>query len=208
VRAASNVRIEELLQERRMGEIADPNKPDSYVHGLYELIKDYVTKDSVMVEIGCYRGVSTELFALHCGKIFAIDPWSKVCEGKYVNVERATRKMPEQLEAERVFEERMGGYKNIEIIKDFSYNVYDKFPDSSLDVVYVDGHHSEKACLEDIKNWFPKLKVGGVMSGHDYQIGQIAMVVNQVTKVIPERKRYKDGSWAFIKPREGIEKEI
>ena len=191
-----------------------PEGPDSRndrnnkLHGLYELIKDFVNQDTVMVEIGSYRGASTELFAKHCKKIHAIDPWSKVVEGKYVNVSRATRKMPAQMEAEEVFLERMSAYNNVEIIKDFSYNVYSQFEDESLDLVYIDGHHSDRAVYEDVQHWLPKLKVGGVLSGHDYHLNGIRLVVNKITEILKIRKRYEDGSWAFVKPRTGVEKEI
>ena len=200
-------KIAELITERRMG----PDSRDmrkNYVHGLYDLIKDFVNEDTVMAEIGCYRGVSTELFAMHCKRIYAIDPWDLVCDGKYVNVTRATKKMPQQLEAQRTFLVRAMSYDNIEPIRDFSYNAYEKFKAESLDMVYVDGHHSYRACLEDVRTWLPKIKVGGVIAGHDYHLAEINRVVKMITKAIPERKRYKDESWAFVKPRNGIERDI
>jgi len=201
---------EELLKELRMG----PEGPDSRndrnnkLHGLYDLIKDYVNQDAIMVEIGSYRGASTELFAKHCKKIHAIDPWSKVVEGKYVNVTRATRKMPAQMEAEEVFLKRMSAYNNVEIIKDFSYNVYDRFEDQSLDMIYIDGHHTFDAALEDVRQWLPKLKTGGVLAGHDYSLPEIKKLVDMITESIPERKRYRDTSWAFVKPNTQIESKI
>ncbi len=198
---------EDLINELRMGPGSTQARHNK-LHGLLELINDFVTSDTVMVEIGCYRGASTELFALHCKKIYAIDPWSKVIEGKYVNVSRATRKMPQQVEAENTFMNRAAKHSNINPIKDFSYNVYDQFENNSLDLVYVDGHHSGRAVYEDVLHWFPKLKTGGVMAGHDFQMGQIKRVVDSITDVIKSRKRYRDGSWAFVKPKEGIEKEI
>jgi predicted O-methyltransferase YrrM len=199
--------IEELLNEKRMG----PDSRDmrkNYVRGLYDLIKDFLNKDTEMAEIGCYRGVSTELFAKHCKKIYAIDPWDLVCDGKYVNVTRAKRKLPKQIDAMNNFLNMASDYDNIVPIKGFSYEVTDQFADESLDFVYVDGHHSYRACLEDVKMWLPKVKVGGTIAGHDYHLSEINRVVKMITKVIPERKRYKDESWAFVKPKKGIEREI
>ena len=199
-----NDRINELLSERRMDDPDD--RKSNYVKGLYDLVKDYVNENTVMAEIGCYRGVSTELFALHCKKIFAIDPWDLVLEGKYVNVSRATAKLPRQLEAQRVFNERVSSYNNVETIRGWSYDsdIYNKFEDNSLDMIYIDGHHTFDAGLEDVRNWFPKLKVGGVLAGHDYYLIEIKKLVDAVTEQIPERKRYSDGSWAFIKPNREI----
>jgi hypothetical protein len=41
-------------------------------------------------------------------------------------------------------------------------------PDGSLDCVFVDANHSYDACKSDIDAWLPKLKPGGLLSGHDY----------------------------------------
>ena len=41
-------------------------------------------------------------------------------------------------------------------------------PDDSCDFIYVDGDHSYAGCLADIKAYWPKVKVGGIMAGHDY----------------------------------------
>jgi len=43
------------------------------------------------------------------------------------------------------------------------------FPDNSLDLVFIDADHSYESVLNDIKNWFPKVKKGGIISGHDYE---------------------------------------
>lgn len=40
--------------------------------------------------------------------------------------------------------------------------------DDIADVIFIDGDHSEAAVEADIHAWWPKLKVGGVMCGHDY----------------------------------------
>ena len=41
-------------------------------------------------------------------------------------------------------------------------------PDESLDYVYVDARHDYCATYEDIDTWWPKLKPGGILAGHDY----------------------------------------
>ena len=42
------------------------------------------------------------------------------------------------------------------------------FAPESLDFVFIDGDHSYEGCALDIKLWWPKLKPGGLLSGHDY----------------------------------------
>ena len=50
-----------------------------------------------------------------------------------------------------------------------------KFEDGGLGFVYIDGDHSYEACLADMTAWWPKVRSGGVMSGHDYTYNGRAM---------------------------------
>ncbi|MGE4552464.1 MAG: class I SAM-dependent methyltransferase [Desulfovibrionaceae bacterium] len=43
-----------------------------------------------------------------------------------------------------------------------------QFRDGGLDVVFIDGDHSYTCCLEDLEAWYPKVKPGGLVLGHDY----------------------------------------
>ena len=43
--------------------------------------------------------------------------------------------------------------------------------DWSLDFVYLDADHSKEAVEKDLRAWYPKLKKGGLFSGHDYFSG-------------------------------------
>jgi len=40
--------------------------------------------------------------------------------------------------------------------------------DNSLDFVYIDGDHSYDAVLADLTVWYPKLREGGILAGHDF----------------------------------------
>ena len=43
-------------------------------------------------------------------------------------------------------------------------------PDN-LDFVYIDGNHQYEFVAKDIKTYYPKLKKGGVLGGHDMYNG-------------------------------------
>ena len=65
--------------------------------------------------------------------------------------------------------------KNLEPFKDRakllildSAEAAKRFPDDYFDFVYIDGQHEYISVLNDLKSWFPKIKRGGLISGHDY----------------------------------------
>jgi SAM-dependent methyltransferase len=51
------------------------------------------------------------------------------------------------------------------------------FADEWLDAVFIDGDHSYKAVLKDIASWWPKVKSGGTLCGHDIDEPGVAEAV-------------------------------
>ena len=56
----------------------------------------------------------------------------------------------------------------LEIIRDYSLEASKRFMDKSLDMVYIDADHSYEMCLLDCELWYEKLRVGGILCGHDF----------------------------------------
>ena len=56
----------------------------------------------------------------------------------------------------------------IRIVREFSVKAAKFFPDETFHFVYIDADHTYEAVTEDLNAWFPKVKVGGVIGGHDY----------------------------------------
>lgn len=44
--------------------------------------------------------------------------------------------------------------------------------DNSLDFVFIDAAHEYESVKVDIEAWYPKVKVGGYIGGHDYVVGK------------------------------------
>ena len=44
--------------------------------------------------------------------------------------------------------------------------------DDSLDFVFIDADHSYESVLDDIILWYPKVKSGGIIAGHDYNLAE------------------------------------
>ena len=50
----------------------------------------------------------------------------------------------------------------------YSADAASRFADASLCLVYVDANHGEAAVADDLARYWPKVRPGGVMAGHDY----------------------------------------
>ena len=43
------------------------------------------------------------------------------------------------------------------------------FPDGHFDWIYLDAQHTYSSARADLEAWYPKVRLGGLVSGHDYQ---------------------------------------
>lgn len=56
----------------------------------------------------------------------------------------------------------------IRIIKKYSHEAVNEFPDSYFDFAYHDASHLYEDLKKDLDDWLPKMKVGSLICGHDY----------------------------------------
>jgi hypothetical protein len=65
---------------------------------------------------------------------------------------------------------RLGKYKERSFILRMTFEqALHHFSDESLDWIYIDGYaHTGQEGGKTLKDWFPKLRRGGIFSGHDY----------------------------------------
>jgi len=66
-----------------------------------------------------------------------------------------------------------------------------KFPDESIDFLFVDGGHDETSVTRDITQWLPKVRTGGIIAGDDYCWEGVQ---TSVKKLLPSHKN-ADGIW-------------
>jgi predicted O-methyltransferase YrrM len=57
---------------------------------------------------------------------------------------------------------------NTTILREASVKAAATVADGSLDFVYVDANHGEAFVRADLEAWVPKVRPGGIISGHDY----------------------------------------
>lgn len=61
-----------------------------------------------------------------------------------------------------------------------SHEVYNNVP--MVDLVFIDADHSYKGCKGDIIVYSPKVKQGGILSGHDIDYPGVNSAVNELIK--------------------------
>lgn len=59
-----------------------------------------------------------------------------------------------------------------------SHLVHDKVP--MVDIVFIDADHSYNGCKNDIIYYKPKVKEGGILSGHDIDFPGVNQAVNEM----------------------------
>lgn len=54
------------------------------------------------------------------------------------------------------------------------------YQDKSLDFVFIDACHTTDCVTTDLKAWFPKVKLKGVLAGHDYTLPGVKKAVDTI----------------------------
>lgn len=161
-------RISRVLQLLDIKRLDFKHKQSNTTRGLYELITKYIRSEHTVVELGSFAGVSSELFALFCGKLYCIDRWES-----YREIEESNK----LLMAEQRFDSMCMNYTNIVKLKMDSVDAVDNFADGSIDLVYIDTDHSSEQVEREINAWYPKIKLDGWIAGHDINMPTVFNVV-------------------------------
>jgi hypothetical protein len=121
-----------------------------------------------VVEVGVWRGeFSIQMMnALTPKNFYGIDPY-KLYDGytdKPGNEFFSQDRLDSLYEHTSTIISRNGGV----LVRDFSSSASQSFEDGSVDLVYLDADHKYEAVMDDISFWWPKVRSGGIFSGHDY----------------------------------------
>lgn len=94
-------------------------------------------------------------------KLKCVDPWEPY--GRQ-SVDRENRLYDETIQRLTPYRDR------VEIIRKKSIDAVKEVPNGSLDFVYIDALHDFDNVMMDLIHWVPKVRRGGIVSGHDYTI--------------------------------------
>lgn len=116
-----------------------------------------------IVEVGSYHGRSliflAEAFAIlgkNQVKIWAVDPWAwKPGDWPAILHNLSQHARPSAL-------------RLIHLVRADSVSASGMFDDGELTMAFLDGEHRDPHPRQDIEQWLPKVKQGGLLAGHDY----------------------------------------
>ncbi|MBD2772388.1 class I SAM-dependent methyltransferase [Iningainema tapete] len=127
--------------------------PVQIQHLLYALSLTEHLTDTVVVEIGCYRGVTTQILAASTNrKVIAVDPYIGYggSEEDYRHFQKNTCELPNV-----IHERKTSG----EAAKTWKYN--------PASLVFIDAVHDYVNTSFDIDTWSSLMVKGGVLACHD-----------------------------------------
>lgn len=130
----------------------------------------------VGAEIGIGEGIHASFFLseLNIDFVYLIDPHTVYKD------ERLMLKLEIIRGWEKKAHARLDKHKHkIKWIKEKSADATRFIADNSLDFVYIDGNHTYESVAEDIFLYYPKVKKGGLLSGHDYDYESVRQAVDE-----------------------------
>jgi hypothetical protein len=117
-------------------------------------------------EVGTFRGeFSKEIMGIWPGTLYMIDVWRPLGD-EYIDMSN-NGMFDIDIFGEAI--KNIKGYEDRAIMIRASSEISSNmFLDNSLDFVYIDANHAYDFVKDDIELWYPKVKKGGYLCGHDY----------------------------------------
>lgn len=154
----------------------------------------YATHPVVCVEIGVFGGSSiyptaAALKACGEGTVYAIDPWSNEECLKGYEVTDPNYKWWSSIDLEKIYREflkKLHQYdvlSNCTVMRQTSEQALSSFDDESIDILHIDGNHTEEIALHDIEMYFPKVKQGGYIWFDDVNWATTARAISYLMEV-------------------------
>jgi hypothetical protein len=187
--------LDERWYSRLPGSKNSPYEYDKWLPGqdIPKIISEI--ENPVGIEIGVEKGITTEHLLKNVNglTLFGIDPYTE-----YTDWDGAVS--PVDTNKQEALE-RTKTYDNFELIQKTSDDAAELFEDGSMDFIFVDGLHTYEQVLKDCQNYWPKLKSGGYLIGHDYtKIQDVNRAATEFIKSVgKEVETAKQDLWYIIK---------
>lgn len=162
----------------------------------------------ICAEVGVWKGEFTkEILNRHPKTLYLIDPWLFQTEfpGRWFSGGSA-RSQTDMDEIADTVAKKYGRHGNVEIVRKKSDEAFKQFEDGFFDWVYIDGNHEYAPTLQDLKDAYRTVKVGGYVTGDDYMWGNSSRVLTVKAAVqdfvkemnLPAPELHEVGGWQFV----------
>lgn len=126
----------------------------------------YHNLNNLGLELGSFKGeFAKTILSEWPGKLIMVDVWRELPLEEYDDSSNHSQH-------ENVFIDAMNNIKTFEdrafMWRMDSVNACEFVVDNSLDFIYIDANHTYESVCNDLKLWYPKVKKGGFVMGHDY----------------------------------------
>ena len=166
-------------------------------------------KDLVGVELGLYRAESFCTLLQCCPnikKLYGVDKWEPYddyigTDGTHAGKKTNIPDMDLVRETALNFIYFSGEADRAEILEMDTSEAVKQFEDDSLDFVFLDAYLSVEQAQREMNEWWPKVKKGGLFSGHDWNDKMVRQVVREfINRNDPDATWCAyDATWAWIK---------
>jgi SAM-dependent methyltransferase len=176
---------------------------------LYDVMVARARPGALFVEVGAYLGRSTAYLGSRIqrsGKdvrVYVVDLW----DGWFYDDFRPQTPMAE---SDGVYWHFLDNMRKCQIdhllcpVKLPSEQAATLFADGSIDFVFLDGDHGYEAVLRDLCAWYPKVRPGGHLAGHDYDNPQFPGVRRAVDEFFHDNGLpYHPNRTSFVAPKPG-----
>jgi GT2 family glycosyltransferase/predicted O-methyltransferase YrrM len=137
---------------------------------LYSYVVNKFPSGSHFIEVGVWKGMSASYMAveiINSGKKIKFD-----CVDNWEFIENLQSDISQESFRENIYDTFLKNINPVQHIitpiKELSWDGAKHYKDSSLDFVFIDAAHDYESVKKDINAWFPKIKKGGIIAGHDY----------------------------------------
>lgn len=132
-------------------------------------------ENPVGVEVGVYRGALSACVLRERKDLVwhMVDPWAPPAEGSSYAKSGDSVSMLNEYEFEEVYKDAVqrvafAGDRAC-VARGCSTDVAELIDDESIDLVFIDADHSDDGVRSDVLAWYPKVKAGGWIGGHDWR---------------------------------------
>lgn len=123
---------------------------------------------STAVEIGTHRGgFARVLLATWAGHLDCVDPWADPPGYEVQSAFLPDRGTTREDDYRAALKSLRTHAHRVRLVRKTSAGAVDSYNDRTLDFVYLDGDHEYEGVYHDLTTWWPKVRPGGILAGHD-----------------------------------------